>query len=304
MNGILLIDKPKGKTSHVVVRDVKRILKSRRAGHTGTLDPFATGVLPVCLNNATKIIPFLDETYKEYDATLKLGVTTDTMDETGEITIVKELGEISVNGIEIVFACVKNERMQLPPMYSALKQRGRRLYELARNGIEVQRSLRPVKIVELKILDFRPPILRFFVKCSRGTYVRALAADIGNKLGYGGHLVDLRRLKSGTFKIEDTVKIEEIMRGELNLIPLEKALSHLKQVYVTKNMSIKIRNGEQVRKSLLDLSSIPEFEAGERLAFYDDTNLISVSEARYSSYDFNKIEDKQIIFSHLRVFNS
>lgn len=304
MNGIVLIDKPKGKTSHVVVNDVKRILNSKRAGHTGTLDPFATGVLPVCLNNATKIIPFLDETYKEYDATLKLGVTMDTMDETGEITSVKGVGEISINDIETVFACVKNERMQLPPMYSALKHRGRRLYEFARNGIEVQRSPRPVKIVELKILDFQTPLLRFLVKCSRGTYVRALAADIGSKLGYGGHLVGLRRLKSGAFKIEDAITIDALLRGELDLIPLDKALSHLKRIYVTKKTSVKIRNGEQVRKSYLDLSGIPRFEAGERLVFYDDGNLISVSQARYSSSDFNKIQDKQIVFNHLRVFNS
>jgi tRNA pseudouridine55 synthase len=304
MNGILLVDKPKGKTSHVIVHDIKKILKARRAGHTGTLDPFATGVLPVCLNDATKVIPFLDETYKEYEATMKLGVTTDTMDETGEITNVKELDEISLNDIETAFDCVKNEPMQLPPMYSALKQRGRRLYELARNGIEVQRPFRAVKIAELEILDFRSPLLKFFVKCSRGTYVRVLAADIGSKLGYGGHLIDLRRLKSGNFKIEDTITIEEIMCGELNLIPIDRALSHLKQVYVTKNTSIRIRNGEQVRKSYLDPSSIPEFEAGERLAFYDNTDLISVSQARFSSHDFSKIEDKQIIFSHLRVFNS
>ena len=304
MNGILLIDKPKGKTSHVIVHDIKKILKARRAGHTGTLDPFATGVLPVCLNNATKVIPFLDESFKEYEATLRLGVATDTMDETGEITNVTELDEISLNDIEVAFSSVKNEPMQLPPMYSALKHKGRRLYELARNGIEVERSLRAVKIAELKILDFRSPLLKFFVKCSRGTYVRALAADIGSKLGCGGHLIDLRRLRSGNFKIEDTITIEEIMCGELNLIPIDRALSHLKQVYVTKDTSVRIRNGEQVRKCYLHLSDIPEFEAGERLAFYDNTNLISVSHARFSSNDFNKIEPKQIIFNHLRVFNS
>jgi len=303
MNGILVIDKPKGKTSHSIVHDIKKILKLKRAGHTGTLDPFATGVLPVCLDSATKVIPFLDETHKEYEATLKLGVATDTMDETGEITNVKELGEISLNDIEIVFASVKNEPTQVPPMYSALKHKGKRLYELARNGFEVQRSPRMVKIAELKILDFRPPLLKFFVKCSRGTYVRVLAADIGGKLGYGGHLVDLRRLKSGNFKIEDTITIKEIMRGKLNLIPIDRALSHLKQICVTKNTSTRIRNGEQIRKSYLDLSNIPEFEAGERLAFYDDTNLVSVSQARFSSHEFNKIEDKQIVFSLLRVFN-
>jgi tRNA pseudouridine55 synthase len=303
MNGILLIDKPKGKTSHGIVHDIKKILKLKRAGHTGTLDPFATGVLPVCLDSATKVIPFLDEAHKGYEATLKLGVTTDTMDETGEITNVKELGEISLNDIEIVFASIKNQPSQVPPMYSALKYKGKRLYELARNGFEVKRSPRTINIAELRILDFRSPLLKFFVKCSRGTYVRVLGADIGSKLGYGGHLVDLRRLKSGNFKIEDTITMEEIMRGELNLIPIDRALSHLKQIYVTKNTSIRIRNGEQIRKSYLDLSNIPEFEAGERLAFYDNTNLISVSQARFSSHDFNKIEDKQIIFSHLRVFN-
>lgn len=303
MNGILLIDKPKGKTSHGIVHDIKKILKSKRAGHTGTLDPFATGVLPVCVGGATKVVPFLDETQKEYEATLKLGVSTETMDETGEITNVKELGDITSNGIEMAFASIKNEPSQVPPMYSALKFKGKRLYELARNGFEVNRSPRTIKIIELKILDFRSPLLKFFVKCSRGTYVRVLGADIGSKLGCGGHLVDLRRLKSGNFKIEDTVTMENIMRGELNLIPIDKALAHLKQIHVTKNTSIKIKNGEQIRKSYLDLSNVPEFEAGERLAFYDNANLVSVSQARFSSHDFNKIEDKQIIFSHLRVFN-
>jgi tRNA pseudouridine55 synthase len=303
MNGILLIDKPKGKTSHDVVHDIKKTLKLKRAGHTGTLDPFATGVLPVCLDSATKIIPFLDECHKEYEATLKLGVTTDTMDETGETTDVKDLGGISLSEIEIVFASIRNEPSQVPPMYSALKYKGKRLYELARNGFQVKRSPRMVNIAELKILDFRSPLLKFFVKCSRGTYVRVLGADIGSKLGCGGHLVDLRRLKSGNFKIEDTITIEEIMRGEINLIPIDRALSHLKQIYVTENTSIRIRNGEQIRKSYLDSLNIPEFEAGERLAFYDNTNLISVSQARFGSHDFNKIEDRRIIFSHLRVFS-
>jgi tRNA pseudouridine55 synthase len=303
MNGILLIDKPKGKTSHAVVHDIKKILKLKRAGHTGTLDPFATGVLPVCLDSATKIIPFLDETHKEYEATLKLGVSTDTMDVTGEVTDLRELGEISLSDIEIAFATVKNQPSQVPPMYSALKFKGKRLYELARNGFEVKRSPRRVDIAELKILEFRPPLLKFFVRCSRGTYVRVLGADIGSKLGCGGHLVDLRRLKSGNFKIEDAITIEEIMRGEIKLISIDRALSHLKQICASKNTSIRIRNGEQIRKCYLDLSNVPEFQAGERLAFYDNTNLISVSQARYGSDDFNKIEDNRIIFSHLRVFN-
>ncbi|MBI4228297.1 MAG: tRNA pseudouridine(55) synthase TruB [Deltaproteobacteria bacterium] len=303
MNGILVIDKPKGKTSHSVVRDIKKILKPRRAGHTGTLDPFATGVLPVCLDDATKVIPFLDETYKEYEAILKLGVTTDTLDETGEITNIEEVRETSLDEIQIVFSNIKNKTTQIPPMYSALKHKGRRLYELARNGLEVQRSPRMIKIANLKILDFQSPFLRFFVKCSRGTYVRVLASDIGDKLGYGGHLVDLRRLKSGNFKIEDTITMKEIMWRKINLIPIGRALSHLKQIYVTKNASNRIRNGQQIRKSYLDLSNIPEFEAGERLAVYEHINLVSLSQARFNSYELNKIEDRQIIFRHLRVFN-
>ncbi len=302
MNGILVIDKPKGKTSHSVVQEVKKILKARRAGHTGTLDPFATGVLPVCLDSATKVIPYLNETFKEYEATLKLGVTTDTMDETGEITEVKQQVQIGLSDIETAFGAVKNEPTQVPPMYSALNYRGRRLYELARDGFEVQRSPRAVVIDELKMLDYRSPLLKFFVRCSRGTYVRVLAADIGNKLGCGGHLVDLRRLKSGSFKIEDTHTMEEIMSGDLNVIPIDKALSHLKKIYVTKNASARIRNGEQIRKSYLDFLNIPAFEAGETLACYDDTDLVSICRSRISFHDFKKIEDRQIIFSHLRVF--
>lgn len=303
MNGILLIDKPKGKTSHDIVRDVKHILKLKRAGHTGTLDPFATGVLAVCLNSATKVIPFLDEAYKEYEATLRLGVTTDTMDATGQINGVKELGEISLNDVEMVFAEIRKEPLQIPPMYSALKHKGKRLYELARSGFEVSRSGRPVRIAELKLLDFCSPLLKFFVRCSRGTYVRVLGADIGLKLGYGGHLVDLRRLKSGNFKIEDTITMTEISGGKLNLISIESALSHLKQVYVTKDKFVKIRNGEQIRKSHLDLANMPDFEAGERFAFYYNSILASVSQATVDSSELNKIDEKQVIFSHLRVFH-
>ncbi len=304
MNGILVVDKPKGKTSHAVVHDVKKILKAGRAGHTGTLDPFATGVLPVCLDSATKVIPYLNEAHKEYEGTLKLGVTTDTMDETGEITDVKEAGQIRLSDIEIALGAVKKEPTQVPPMYSALNHKGRRLYELARNGLEVVRAPRSVAITELRLLDYRSPLLKFFVRCSRGTYVRVLAADIGSKLGCGGHLVDLRRLKSGDFKIEDTNTIEDIMSGNLNLIPIDKALSHLKRMYVTKSASAKIRNGEPIRKSYVDSSSIPAFEAGETLACYDGSDLVSISRSRMSSHDFEKSEDRQIIFSHLRVFSS
>jgi len=303
MNGILLIDKPKGMTSHKVVHAVKKILKSQRAGHTGTLDPFATGVLPICLDNATKVIPFLDEEFKEYEATLKLGITTDTMDETGEITNLHEVEKISSEKILNVLFKLRKESKQIPPMFSAVKRKGVRLYELARKGIEVARRPRNITIDKLELLELNTPFIKFFVRCSRGTYVRVLAAEIGKKLGYGGHLTELRRIKSGIFKIDDTVALEDIKSGYFNLIPINKALSHYKHINVSELISKKIKNGEQVRKCSLDLENLPEFDSGEKLIICDDFNLTSISEALVCSSDLDDYDDNKIVLRHHRVFN-
>lgn len=303
MNGILVIDKPEGMTSHAVVRVIKKTLRLKRAGHGGTLDPFATGVLPIFLDNATKVIPFLNDEFKEYEATLKLGVTTNTLDKTGKITSRREVANISKEKILNVFLELKKETTQIPPMVSAIKRKGVRLYELARKGVEVVRHPRNIAIEKLELLELNAPFIKFFVRCSRGTYVRVLGAEIGEKLGYGAHLTELRRTTSGIFKIEDTVTLQDVDSGCITIIPIKKALSHYKHITVSEVISKKIKNGDQVPKCSLDLENLPEFDSGEKLIIYDNFNLISISEALLCSRDLNDSDDDKIVLRHHRVFN-
>ncbi|NTV49763.1 MAG: tRNA pseudouridine(55) synthase TruB [Geobacteraceae bacterium] len=210
INGFIVIDKPAGITSHDVVSRVRRILGTRKVGHTGTLDPFATGVLPVAVNDGTKVIPFLDEGSKAYEALLRLGVATDTLDMTGTI-----LSETDPSGItrEQLIACLTDFTgaiSQIPPMYSAIKQNGQPLYKLARQGVEVERKARDVEIYSIELLSFDLPHASIRVICSRGTYVRSLADDIGRKLGCGAALQELRRTASGPFRIENAVTLTDL----------------------------------------------------------------------------------------------
>jgi tRNA pseudouridine55 synthase len=302
MNGIAILDKTKGMTSQKAVEEVKRIFETKRAGHTGTLDPFATGVLPVCLGESTKVIPFLDEDFKEYEAVLRLGIETDTMDATGNIIGEKDFGKLAENDVECVFLKFKGKITQIPPMFSALKKNGVRLYNLARRGKEIPRFPRSVVIEELKLLELNLPFIRFFVRSSRGTYVRVLGSDIGKELGFGGHLVELRRIKSGMFNIEDAFSIECI-KDNVNLVSMNEALSHFKEINVTKKIAAQIRDGKQIRKSDLDSVSIPRFEVGDRLKICESRELVSVALALVRDYDLDKLDDREIVLKLLRVFN-
>ncbi|MGB2692054.1 MAG: tRNA pseudouridine(55) synthase TruB, partial [Thermodesulfobacteriota bacterium] len=201
MNGVLILDKPKGITSHKAVSEVNKIVKAKRAGHTGTLDPFATGVLPICFNNATKIIPYMKDDFKKYEAVIHLGISTDTLDNTGKILKECDPGILNKNVIIDAFSKYKGKIKQIPPMFSAIKKDGVRLYELARKGIEVERTPREVTINDIELMEFDSPLIRFKVECSRGTYIRVLAEDISNDLGCGGHLTELRRIESDGFNI-------------------------------------------------------------------------------------------------------
>jgi tRNA pseudouridine55 synthase len=239
INGFVVIDKPVGITSHDVVSRVRRILGTRKVGHTGTLDPFATGVLPVAVNDGTKVIPFLDEGSKSYEALLRLGVTTDTLDMTG--TILSESDPFGISQDQFI-ASISNfsgSITQIPPMYSAIKQNGQPLYKLARQGLEVERKARDVEIYSIELLSFDLPHAAIRVVCSRGTYIRTLADDIGLQLGCGAALQELRRTASGPFHIEDAVSLAEleIAAGEgrvkaLCRSPLS-ALAHLTDVPLT-----------------------------------------------------------------------
>ena len=303
MDGLVILDKPKGITSQRAVNRVKKILKAKCAGHTGTLDPFATGVLPICLGESTKVIPFLDEDFKEYDAIIKLGIETDTMDETGNVIDEKRVGELDKKDIWHVFLKFMGEIRQIPPMFSALKNNGVRLYSLARRGKEVPRSPRTAVIRELSLLDFSPPFIRFFVRCSRGTYVRVLGSDIGKELGFGGHLVELRRMRSGAFGIEDAVSLEDMERGNVNLVSMNEALSHIEEINVTNRVALGIRSGKQIRKSDLNSTIKPKFDVAAKLRICENHKLVSIAQALVRSSDLDKLNGGEVVLRLLRVFN-
>jgi tRNA pseudouridine55 synthase len=303
MDGVVILDKPKGVTSQRAVERVKKILKVKCAGHTGTLDPFATGVLPICLGESTKVIPFLDEDFKEYEAVLKLGIETDTMDEMGNVINEKKVGDLDENEVRRVLMKFMGEIRQIPPMFSALKKDGVRLYSLARQGKEVPRSPRTVVIRELNLLDLNPPFIRFFVRCSRGTYVRVLGSDIGKELGLGGHLVELRRIKSGAFGIEGAVSMEDMEGGHFNLVSMNEALSHMREINITKWVAAGIRDGKQIRKSDLNSTSVPAFDVGAKLRICENRKLVSIAQALVRDYDLDKLDDREVVLRLLRVFN-
>jgi len=211
INGIIVIHKEPGFTSHDVVAKMRGICGQKKIGHTGTLDPAATGVLPVCLGSATKVCDMLMDKEKEYVAELLLGVETDTQDTTGQV-LAEHPVEVSRETVCRAAFSFIGEYGQVPPMYSALKVDGKRLYELARAGKEVERKARPVVIHELEILACRLPVVVLRVVCSKGTYIRTLCADIGEKLGCGGTMQSLRRTRVGNFRLEDAVTLGELQR--------------------------------------------------------------------------------------------
>jgi tRNA pseudouridine55 synthase len=211
MHGFLNIDKPAGMTSHDVVAHIRRAAQQKRVGHAGTLDPAATGVLVVALGNATRLIEYVqDSTSKRYLATVHVGATTTTDDAEGELLATAAVPPLDRAAIEQALEAFRGEIMQVPPMYSALHHQGRRLHELAREGIVVERTARPVTIERLALLNWSSPLLTLDVMCSKGTYIRSLARDLGESLGCGAHLQALRRTAVGTFAIEDAVPLDTL----------------------------------------------------------------------------------------------
>lgn len=210
VNGLLLLDKRPGVTSNQALQEVKRLYRARKAGHTGSLDPIATGLLPICLGEATKMSSFLLEDDKTYQVTIRLGKRTVTGDSEGEVVEEAAVAELDLATVEQRLDAFRGSIEQIPPMYSALKHAGRRLYELARAGIEVERAPRQVQIHTLRIIDLELPNLRLLVHCSKGTYVRTLAEDIARELGTVGHVSALRRSAVGTFEVQDAWTLEQL----------------------------------------------------------------------------------------------
>ena len=291
-HGILIIDKPVKLTSHDVVARLRRILKTKRIGHTGTLDPFATGVLVMLVGKATRLAQFLDKDAKEYEAIVRLGFETETGDRTGELRITNYgLRSFSDEEFENVLKGFRGEIEQTPPMYSAKKVDGRKLYELARQGIEVDRKPAKITIYELEQIelertqrqpekeseDRRPKTedRAIRVACSAGTYIRTLAEDIGRKLGTGAHLAELRRTRAGKFNLSKAVTIEEletiVEADKLRdyLISMNDAVSHLPPIVLSEKQIEDTRNGKRLpfeNDDLADNQTVRMIDATENLA--------------------------------------
>jgi tRNA pseudouridine55 synthase len=213
-DGVLVIDKPSGPTSSDIVLRVKRLLHLERIGHTGTLDPLATGVLPLCLGRATRLSAYLTDQDKTYRAEVRLGVRTDTGDAEGRVVSERPMEPLSDGALEVALQSLRGLQNQTPPMYSAVKVGGRKLYELARQGKEIERTPRPIRVHELVLEAFNPPDLTLGIRCSKGTYVRVLAEDLGERLGCGAHLLGLRRLQSGTFDLSAAVRMDDLIQDD------------------------------------------------------------------------------------------
>jgi len=258
VSGILLLDKPQGITSNEALQRVKRLYKAAKAGHTGSLDPLATGLLPVCLGGATKFSTYLLDADKRYRVRVQLGVTTTTADAEGEVVRTASVDAVGERDLLGALEGFVGPIEQLPPMYSAVKHQGERLYKLARQGIEVERSPRVVNIYSIELLGFESPEFEMDVHCSKGTYVRTLAEDLGNGLGCGGHVAGLRRTGVGPYVESKTrfVALDELERhadedGGLDgldalLLPLESALGHWPPVRLSEDAAFYLRQGQAV----------------------------------------------------------
>lgn len=252
VNGIILLDKRLGVSSNRALQEVRRLFNANKAGHTGSLDPLATGLLPLCFGEATKVSAMMLDDNKRYQAVVKLGVMTDTGDAEGEIIEQKPVPELTQQLIEDCLNGFVGEIDQVPPMYSALKHNGRKLYELAREGKTVERKARRISIFELKLLDSTADSLTLDVFCSKGTYIRSLAEDIGHKLGCGGTITALRRTQSGQFKLEDALTIEQCQAMSLEqltagLLAVDQPLCDVPIIELSEQQAVLIKHGQQIQ---------------------------------------------------------
>lgn len=253
VDGVLVLDKPPGMSSAAAVDKVKRQLRAKRAGHGGTLDPIATGVLAVCLGEATKVAQYLLADDKAYRAELVLGKVTDTLDRTGIVIEERDASAITRDQIEAALAGRRGEQEQVPPMFSAIKQDGVRLYKQARRGVEVERAPRRIRIDRLELVAYEGTRVTLDIACSKGTYVRSLVDDLGRDLGCGAYLAELRRTRSGLFSIEEAQQLQALDASRL--LPIEYVL-RLPAVTVTTDLVPFVRSGLQLR--LDQLPPIPE----------------------------------------------
>ena len=245
MNGIVIIDKPQGWTSQDVTARLRRVFNTKRVGHGGTLDPMATGVLPVFVGRATRGVEFFEHAEKTYETVLRLGITTDTEDITGTVLTQAEVC-VTQARLEEVLQQFRGEILQIPPMYSALKVNGQKLCDLARKGKEVERKPRPITIHELTLLGMEDDGIRLRVRCSKGTYIRTLCKDIGQTLGCGGCMAALRRVTAGEYTIEESVPLAELLESEdpeAYLRPVDTMFRNYPAVTLSEKQTLRCRNG-------------------------------------------------------------
>jgi tRNA pseudouridine55 synthase len=307
LSGLLVVNKKTKMTSHDVVEHLRRILKSKKIGHAGTLDPNASGILLACLGKATKIAGFLTEYDKEYEAVIQLGVTTDTYDEEGRVIQIKDDLKITEEEVKKAVESFKGELWQTPPLYSAIKQKGKKLYEYARAGQKVERNKRKVFIKDIQVLDINLPYVRLKVNCSKGTYIRSLAHDIGEILGCGAHLFSLCRTRVGPFELNQALDLEAIEKirseGKIEdfLITIEKVFAHVPSVVVKNGFAERIKEGPNLFQSSV-LSAEKNFDKDEMICIKNNQReIIAFGKALCSSDVFLDEKRKDRLFEYSRV---
>jgi len=309
MNGVLIIDKPSGKTSYDVIRDVKKLLGTKKVGHAGTLDPLASGVLVICVNEATKLAQFFSNDDKDYSATMLLGVRTDTLDTDGKV-IERLEPHLQPEKIKDTVKSFAGRIEQRAPKYSAVKFKGQPLYKWTRRGVDVEPPLRKVDIYTIETGEIELPHVSFSVSCSKGTYIRSLCADIGDKLGCGACLAGLRRTRSGGFSEKDAMSLENLAEGEKaevlkkQLIPLTEVLPGIVSIEVDRHTEDRIRKGYQPDKYILTDENIHLPERGALIKFVTEDNiLIAVAKTLFSTEEISLLSGQEPIVKILRVFN-
>lgn len=279
VDGVVLLDKPLGMTSNAALLKLRWLFSATKAGHTGTLDPMATGLLPICLGEATKFAGFMLDADKTYETVVRLGVVTRTADAEGEILLTRPV-HVTADQIEPVLARFRGRIEQVPPMYSALKHHGKALYEYARAGIEIEREARPVDIHELTCLGFDGLDLYLRVSCSKGTYIRTLGADIGEALGCGGHLIALRRTRIGRFGLDQALMLDSLEQMDMAardtvLQPVDGLIMDLPVVTLSADEAHRITHGQAISRSVL----AGEVGGGASLRAYHDGRFLGVLSA-------------------------
>ncbi|TXF97740.1 tRNA pseudouridine(55) synthase TruB [Massilia arenae] len=277
VNGVLLLDKPVGLSSNDALIKAKRVLNAKKAGHTGTLDPFATGLLPLCFGEATKFSQDLLEADKTYEATVHLGIMTTTGDTEGEAIETLPV-DVTIEQIEAALARFRGPIQQVPPMYSALKRDGKALYEYAREGITLEREARPVTIHALSMIDYQAPFLKIRVTCSKGTYVRVLGEDIGAALGCGAHLNALRRIEVGALDVTGMITLDDLLThpDPLSLLrPVDALLSTFPAIELTPELAKRFLQGQRLALGKENFA-VPEQQG--RVRIYHDGRLLGTGQ--------------------------